>query len=227
MIAGIFVGGASTRMRGQPKGRLLARDTGEPLIVRSARLLRLARLTPVLVGEARAYDDLLPDVPRIADAPQGVGPLGGLAGLFAFAESAESPLPDKLREREETALRARAAGGDPDGIADSRGEHDDGYVLTLACDMPFVSLELIEKLARASGDEDVLAARGAGGFWEPLCARYSVASCASAVRSALAADERSFQSLFRRLRVAELTLSESERGELCDWDAPEDLEHEP
>jgi molybdopterin-guanine dinucleotide biosynthesis protein A len=215
MIAGIFVGGASTRMRGQPKGRLLARDTGEPLIVRSARLLRLARLTPVLVGEARAYDDLLPDVPRIADAPQGVGPLGGLSGLFAFAQGAESPLPNALPEREGTALGARAAGWDKD------------YVLALACDMPFVSLELIEKLAGAAGDEDVLAARGAGGFWEPLCARYSLAGCPPAVRAALAADERSLQALFCRLRVAELALSESERVELCDWDAPEDLEHEP
>jgi molybdopterin-guanine dinucleotide biosynthesis protein A len=209
MIGGIFVGGASTRLRGHPKGRLVARDTGEPLIVRSARLLRLAGLTPVLVGEAPAYDDLLPDVPRIPDVPEGVGPLGGLAGLFAFAEHAagpESPLPGG----DETALRAGA-----------------GHVLVLACDMPFVSLALIEKLARVSGGEDVLAAHGSGGFWEPLCARYCVASCAPAVRAALAAHERSFQSLFRRLNVAELTLSESERGELRDWDAPEDMDDEP
>lgn len=204
MIAGIFVGGASSRMRGQPKGRLLARDTGEPLVVRSARLSRLAGLVPVLVGEARAYDDLLLDVPRVADAPAGVGPLGGLSGLFAFAQrSLPAPLPG--------------------GEGAARVLH----VLVLACDMPFISSDLLAKLARAPAGEDVLAPRGMGGFWEPLCARYCVARCAPSVRAALAAQERSFQALFRRLSVRELALSERERRELQDWDAPEDVEDEP
>ncbi len=207
MIAGIFVGGQSTRMGGQPKGRLSARDTGEPLLVRSARLLRLAGLTPVLVGEARDYDELLPDLPRVADAPAGVGPLGGLAGLLALAES---PLPTPLPEGEGKTPRARR-------------EH----VLVLACDMPFVSRALIDKLAHAPGDEDVLAARGAGGFLEPLCARYRVASCAPLVHAALAARQLSLQALLRRARVAELALSEAERVQLRDWDSPEDMKHEP
>lgn len=200
MMAGIFVGGQSTRMGGQPKGRLSARDTGEPLIVRSARLLRLAGLTPVLVGDARGYDDLLHELPRVPDAPAGVGPLGGLSALLALAEGR---LP--LKE----------------------GPHDRAHVLVLACDMPFVSQALIDKLAQASAGADVLAARGTGGFWEPLCARYRVAGCAPFVRSALAARELSLQALLRRLRVAELSLSEAEQEQLRDWDCPEDMEHEP
>lgn len=207
MIAGIFVGGQSRRMAGQPKGRLLARDTGEPLIVRSARLLRLRGLTPVLVGEARDYDDLLPDLSRVADAPAFAGPLGGLSGLLAFAES---PLAGSRSARQGAALGARD------------GEH----VLVLACDMPFVSAALIDKLAHGPGDEDVLLARGAGGFLEPLCARYRVASCAPRARAALAARELSLQALLRKLNVAELALSDAERAELRDWDRPEDIDHE-
>ena len=40
---------------------------------------------------------------------------------------------------------------------------------------------------------------------------------------ALAAGERSFQALLRRLRVRELQLSAAEAAELTDWDCPEDV----
>jgi molybdopterin-guanine dinucleotide biosynthesis protein A len=86
MIAGIFVGGQSTRMGGLPKGRLLARDSAEPLIVRTSRLLTSLALTPVLVGGAEPYRDLLPELPRLVDLPTDVGPLGGLGALLAVAQ---------------------------------------------------------------------------------------------------------------------------------------------
>lgn len=69
-------------MGGRPKGRLPAPDTGEPLVGKLARLGREAGLEPVLVGDAGAYDDLLPGVARLADEPPGVGPLGGLSALL-------------------------------------------------------------------------------------------------------------------------------------------------
>lgn len=81
-ILGIFVGGRSRRMGGQPKGRLPSPSTGEPLVVALATAGRAAGLTPVLVGDASAYVDLLVDVPRVPDDPSGVGPLGGLAALL-------------------------------------------------------------------------------------------------------------------------------------------------
>jgi molybdenum cofactor guanylyltransferase len=84
-LLGIFVGGRSRRMGGQPKGRLPSPTTGAPLIVALAHAGRAAGLEPVLVGDASPYADLVPDVPRLADDPPGVGPLGGLSALLAHA----------------------------------------------------------------------------------------------------------------------------------------------
>jgi molybdopterin-guanine dinucleotide biosynthesis protein A len=193
MIAGIFVGGQSTRMGGFPKGRLTAEDSGEPLIVRTSRLLIALGVTPLLVGAAEAYADLVPALARLGDRPEGVGPLGGLGALLQVAE----------------------------------GEH----VLALACDMPFLSQALLEKLITARADEDVLAAKGAGGFWEPFCARYRVSGVMPALSATLADQERSFRALFTRVSLAELPLDANERALLRDWDTQEDMrkesQHEP
>lgn len=185
MIAGIFVGGSGIRMGGVAKGRLPAPDTGEPLLVRTSRLLSELGLTCVLVGKADAYADLAPELTRLDDLPRGVGPLGGLAALLSGA--------------------------------------DDAHVVTLACDMPFVSRALLAKLIAESTDADIVAPRGSGGFWEPLCARYRVATVAPELTRVLAAGERSFRALFARLNVHELALSTLERSELRDWDTKEDV----
>jgi molybdopterin-guanine dinucleotide biosynthesis protein A len=185
MMAGIFVGGQSRRMGGLPKGRLSAPGSDEPLIERTSRLLLSLGVTPLLVGAAEAYADLVPTLARLGDEPAGVGPLGGLGALLRAAE----------------------------------GEH----VLALACDMPFVSRSLLEKLISTRADADVLAAKGSGGFWEPFCARYRVSGVAPALSETLARQDRSFRALFTRLSLAELWLDESERGLLRDWDTREDV----
>lgn len=203
-------------MGGVAKGLLPAPDTGEPLVVRLRHKAESLGLRCVLVGQAPAYAGL--GLPMLADEPPGIGPLGGLRALLA------------------------AAAGAP--------------VLALACDLPFVSRELIGRLAalrpaadcpdaalpsRAPGaaavphpgsealacDEaiDVLAARRQG-RWEPLCARYH-ASVLPVLDAALAAGERSFQGLLRRLRVAQLHLAPEQERELTDWDAPGDLPGPP
>jgi molybdopterin-guanine dinucleotide biosynthesis protein A len=87
MLMGIFVGGASSRMGGTPKGLLPARDTGEPLVVRLARLGNELGFEPVLVGKADAYLSTEPTLRTIADEPPGVGPLGGLQGLLRAAQN--------------------------------------------------------------------------------------------------------------------------------------------
>jgi molybdopterin-guanine dinucleotide biosynthesis protein A len=87
-MLGIFVGGASRRMGGQPKGLLRARDTQEPLVVRLARLGREAGLSPVWVGNAESYRALVPGLPELVDRPAGIGPLGGLSALLSAADTA-------------------------------------------------------------------------------------------------------------------------------------------
>lgn len=78
---GIFVGGKSSRMGGFPKG--LIQYEGERLVERMVRVAHEAELDPLLIGAADEYAGIVPDVPRIEDAPQGIGPLGGLGGLLA------------------------------------------------------------------------------------------------------------------------------------------------
>lgn len=182
---GVFVGGKSSRMGGRPKGLLPSPDGAQTLVERTAGLASVLGLRPVLVGNATAYEGLLPGLTRIADAPSEIGPLGGLHGLLT---------------------------------------HSMGRVLVVACDMPYLSHALLARLIAEQPEADVLAARGSGGIWEPLCARYDAERVAPQLGLAIAAGVRSFQALFSRLSVRELALSDSERGELRDWDAPEDLE---
>jgi molybdopterin-guanine dinucleotide biosynthesis protein A len=96
-------------------------------------------------------------------------------------------------------------------------------VIALACDMPFVSARLIQRLARELPDALALAPQD-GERWEPLCARYSV-SALVAVDAALAAGERSLQRVFFRLagQAQGLPLDLDERSELRDWDEPAHL----
>ena len=54
ILAGIFVGAASSRMGGAPKG-LLRVISGETIVERGVSLLRVVGADVVLVGDARAY----------------------------------------------------------------------------------------------------------------------------------------------------------------------------
>lgn len=84
VVVGVFVGGASRRMGGEPKGLLPA--PGEPqesLVGRLVRIAREEKLDVVLVGDATPYASL--GVPALADDPPDTGPLGGLAALLAHA----------------------------------------------------------------------------------------------------------------------------------------------
>jgi molybdopterin-guanine dinucleotide biosynthesis protein A len=106
-------------------------------------------------------------------------------------------------------------------------------VLAVACDMPFVSRGLVERLAEAPADGPILAPRR-DGHWEPLFARYDAArvlplavsqaqSAQSAQSEAAAAPgARSLQRLLDRAGAVELPLSPGEERELDDWDSPED-----
>lgn len=185
MIVGIFVGGRSTRMGGQPKGLLAAPDSGEALVVRSTRLIRQAGHTPLLVGAADAYRELLPELRSVQDEPTGVGPLGGLNALLHAAREAPA--------------------------------------IALACDMPFITEALLERLGRTSSTSPVLAARSETGKWEPLCARYDAERVRPVLQHALSAGVRSFQALLTRVTVEVLELREEERAALMDWDTPEDV----
>jgi molybdopterin-guanine dinucleotide biosynthesis protein A len=81
-LAGIFVGGASSRMQGRPKG-LLVTPSGETIVGRWRRMFDERGIPTVLVGVHEVYAPL--GIESIGDEPAGIGPIGGLVALLARA----------------------------------------------------------------------------------------------------------------------------------------------
>jgi molybdenum cofactor guanylyltransferase len=86
LVVGVFVGGHGSRMGGVVKGLLKAPGSDQSLIERLLEQLRSAvpGAEIVLVGNAEPYTSL--GLLAVSDNPPGVGPLGGLLGLLAYAE---------------------------------------------------------------------------------------------------------------------------------------------
>lgn len=84
-LAGIFVGGKSSRMQGVPKGLLHSPKGSRTLVERLHDELQLAGVRDiVLVGENSAYAQL--GLRTIPDAVVGQGPLSGLLALLECGE---------------------------------------------------------------------------------------------------------------------------------------------
>jgi molybdopterin-guanine dinucleotide biosynthesis protein A len=196
MLCGIFVGGEARRMGGQAKGLLLSPETGEPLVVRLARLASELGLQPVLVGQASAYRATLPTLRVVDDRPAGIGPLGGLAGLLAVASGPVLALACDLPHL-------------------SRG------LLQQLVDAPLDPRFSV--LALRSGTRPGAESQACAPLWQPLCARYDAPSLKAPVERAIARGVRSFQALFAELAVEELRPSALAPNELVDWDTPEDV----
>lgn len=96
--------------------------------------------------------------------------------------------------------------------------------LAIACDLPYVTGQLIARLvSHAAGAAAVVAKHE--GIRNPLFARYQTTPGLDATRRALATGRRSLQSVLDHLepQVAELQLSASEAAELADWDTPSNV----
>jgi molybdopterin-guanine dinucleotide biosynthesis protein A len=94
-------------------------------------------------------------------------------------------------------------------------------VLALACDMPFVSSAIVDRLLTVSPGAPVVAPRR-DGRWEPLCARYDPALVLPAAEALVASKDHSLQTLLHNVRAVELPLTLDEAGQLHDWDTRED-----
>jgi molybdopterin-guanine dinucleotide biosynthesis protein A len=96
--------------------------------------------------------------------------------------------------------------------------------ITVASDMPYVTAELLLRLAHAPSTADVLLPRDPqNGLLQPYFARYQPQLCLPKLDAAIAAGVRSYQQLLKRLGVEELALTEAEWRELRDWDRVEDM----
>ena len=180
-LAGIFIGGAASRMGGIAKG-LLTTAEGTTVVERTRRILVGLGLRVVLVGERKGYERV--EMEWIADEVAGIGPLGGLLALLERVKG--------------------------------------GTALAVACDMPYLSAGLLERLIVESPGATALAPRHAG-KWEPLCARYDSARVMAPARALARQTRRSLQRLLDEVGAEELELREGEGQQLRDWDRPEDL----
>jgi molybdopterin-guanine dinucleotide biosynthesis protein A len=99
---------------------------------------------------------------------------------------------------------------------------DGARVLALACDMPFVSATIVERLLAQSPQAPIVAPRR-DGRWEPLCARYEPRRVLPVAEAIATTSDRSLQRLLTDVGAAELQLSSSESDELRDWDSPGDV----
>ena len=98
------------------------------------------------------------------------------------------------------------------------------HVVTVACDMPHVTSEVLLALADHPSAATVLAPRRSEEApWEPMLARYDAIRVADVLDTAMVDGQRSFQGLFAMLEVERLALSPAIERALRDWDTPEDL----
>jgi molybdenum cofactor guanylyltransferase len=96
-----------------------------------------------------------------------------------------------------------------------------GNVLAVACDMPFVSAELLATLAAYPSAAAVVAPRRDGRF-EPLLGRYDAARVLPAAERLVRAGRHSLQDLLNELGAESFPLAAHEYDQLRDWDRPED-----
>lgn len=118
---------------------------------------------------------------------------------------------------------ARTVNGPLAGLHALLDHAEDQDVIAIACDMPFLTVALLQRLVTESPNALVLAPRSIESHkWEPLCARYT-SSVRPVLSHAIEGGDRSFQQLFKRLQVTELLLTAEERNATIDWDKPEDI----
>ncbi|MBI5517244.1 MAG: molybdenum cofactor guanylyltransferase [Deltaproteobacteria bacterium] len=106
------------------------------------------------------------------------------------------------------------------GLLWSAQEAGFARVLVVACDLPRVGEGLLRRLLEERPEALVLAPRRER--WEPLCARYSVATL-PAVEARLARGAHGLQGLLAEVGAEALALTDEEARGLEDWDRPEDV----
>ena len=99
------------------------------------------------------------------------------------------------------------------------------HVLALACDLPYIERNLLQRLGSEENDAAALVSK-TGTLRNPLVARYRVLPALAAARDVLASGARSLQAVLDRLGdgAVVLSLSSAEEASLRDWDTPEDMQ---
>jgi molybdopterin-guanine dinucleotide biosynthesis protein A len=121
---------------------------------------------------------------------------------------------------------------EPAGVGPIGGLHaflaycltQEAWAVAVACDMPYVSLELVNRLCTAAGDCPVLAPRDSRSQrWEPLFARYEPRRVIPIVQDRLSLNDHSLQSVLKLAAGETLPLTVEEWAMLRDWDEEQDI----
>jgi molybdopterin-guanine dinucleotide biosynthesis protein A len=195
-VAGIFVGGESRRMGGRPKGLMVVpqRDDAAKSLAREQP--SMGEIGETIVGRwRRMFEELA--IPSVL-----VGRREAYANLGIACIDDHPPGIGPL-------------GGLLALLQHARG----GVAIAVACDMPFVSQRLLEKLVSYPSRAPALApTRGA--MWEPLFARYMGPRPLEIATMYARSGGRSLHGVLDRLAADPLVLSDTELEELRDWDDP-------
>jgi molybdopterin-guanine dinucleotide biosynthesis protein A len=116
---------------------------------------------------------------------------------------------------------ARAHAGPLGGLVALLAHAGARPAIALACDMPFVTADLMARLAAAP--PAIALAPRRDGRWEPLCARYDAPGALPVARERLERGALSMQGLLDAVGATELPLAEGEAALLDDWDTPADV----
>lgn len=98
-----------------------------------------------------------------------------------------------------------------------------GDAVAIACDMPFLTADLLARLATYEPGRAAVAPKR-GGRWEPLFARFDAARALPVAEGRLARRALSMQGVLDELVAGELPLLPGESTLLSDWDCPEDMQ---
>jgi molybdopterin-guanine dinucleotide biosynthesis protein A len=100
----------------------------------------------------------------------------------------------------------------------------DRDAIAFAADLPFVSRDLVSRLALHAPDSSAVAPR-VNGIWHPMFARYRSEPSLDAARTVLATGSHALHRVLSQLgsSAAELPLTPVEAELLRDWDAPGDV----
>ncbi len=106
----------------------------------------------------------------------------------------------------------------------AEAQRGDRTAIALAGDLPYVTSEMVARLASFAPSAPAVAPRQAG-MWQPLFARYDASLCSTLLDAAIAEGALRARAVLEMLgdRAVELPLDASEAALLADWDRPEDV----
>lgn len=145
----------------------------------------------------------IPIVERVLRALSAVVP-----DVVMIANNNEIARAVKLPWRSDTIPGAGALGGVYTALLWAR-ERERSGVLAVACDMPFLSVGLLEQIVEAAveRDADMVAPEGGGRrAIEPLCAYYDV-SCLSSIRDALQRGDQRMIAFHRDISIRRIPIA--------------------